>query len=139
MKVDSSDPFAVADHDTVMRKQGYMIGYYGSVKPVDLVTEIKGKLGEYLQQAKGMFVTYYVNEASSMSIFFNKNKGITVIEEIEALCNKNTDTIFDIQYDNSLALDVFEYEVLLSGVNKKKGVELIWVNLEDKLKRSYID
>ena len=118
MKVDSNDPFAVADHDTVMRKQGYMIGYYGSVKPVDLVTDIKGKLGENLQQAKGMFVTYYINEDASLSMFFGKDKGITIMEEIEALCNKNADTIFDIQYDNSLALDVFEYEVLLSGINK---------------------
>ena len=118
MKVDSNDPFAVADHDTVMRKQGYMIGYYGSAKPVDLLTEIKGKLGEYLQQAKGMFVTYYMNEDASLSMFFREGKGMTVIEEIEALCNKNIDTIFDIQYDNSLALDVFEYEVLLSGIKK---------------------
>ena len=126
MKVDSNDPFAVADHDTVMRKQGYMIGYYGSVKPIDLVTEIKGELGEYLQQAKGMFVTYYMNEDASLSMFFGNDKGMTIIEEIEALCNKNTDTIFDIQYDNILALDVFEYEVLLSGIchSKTQGAKI---------------
>jgi hypothetical protein len=40
------------------------------------------------------------------------------MNEIEALCNKNADTIFDIQYDNSLSLDVFEYEVLFSGIGK---------------------
>ena len=42
-----------------------------------------------------------------------------MMDKTEALCNKNADTIFDIQYDNNLALDVFEYEVLLSGIDRK--------------------
>ena len=37
------------------------------------------------------------------------------MDEIEALCNKSADTIFD----NSLLLEVFEYEVLLTGINYK--------------------
>ncbi len=119
MKVDINDPIAVADHDTVMRKKGYTVGYYGCIRPEKLVMEIKDKLGDYLQNAKGMFVTYYVNENSSMSMFLREGKGGDVMEEIEALCNKNTDTIFDIQYDNNLPLEVFEYEVLLSGIDRK--------------------
>lgn len=117
MKVDINDPIAVEDHDTVIRKRGYIIGYYGSVKPKKLVMEIKDKLGDYLQNAEGMFITYYVNENSSMSMFFGEGKGGDIMEEIEALCNKNADTIFDIQYDNDLPLEVFEYEVLLSGID----------------------
>jgi hypothetical protein len=121
MKIDVNNPFEVADHDTIMRKPGYMLGYYGRVEPKKLVMEIKEKLGDYLKKAEGMFVTYYVNENASMSMFFGKGQGINVMDEIEALCNKNTDTIFDIQYDNSLSLDVFEYEVLLSGIGKIGG------------------
>ena len=40
-----------------------------------------------------------------------------IMEKIEAMCNKNADTIFDIQYDNGLPVGVFEYEVLLIGIN----------------------
>ena len=116
MVVDINDPFAMADHDTVMRKKGYIIGYYGSVRPEKLAIEIKEKLGDYLQNAEGMFVTYYVNEDTPLSIFFGDSEGEIIIEEIEALCNQNADTIFDIQHDNSLPFDVFEYEVLLSGI-----------------------
>ncbi len=118
MKVNVNDPYSVADHDTVMRKKGYIVGYYGSTKAENLVMEIKDRLGENLQKAEGMFVTYYVNEDSPLSIFFSEHEGEIIIEEIEALCNKNADTIFDIQHDNSLPLDVLEYEVLLSGIDK---------------------
>jgi hypothetical protein len=118
MTVDMNNPYAVADHDRVMRKQGFIMGYYGSIRADELVREIKEKLVDYLEQAHGMFITYYVHEASSISMFFNEDKGMIIIEEIEALCNKNADTIFDIKYDNNLPLDVFEYEVLLSGIKR---------------------
>ncbi len=68
---------------------------------------------------EGYFVGYYVNENTSLSIFFGESEGEIIIEKIEALCNKDADTIFDIQHDNNLPLDVFEYEVLLSGIDKK--------------------
>ena len=124
MKVDINDPYAVADHDTVMRKKGYIVGYYGSVNADKLVTEIKTNLGKNLQKANGMFVTYYMNENSSLAMFFGDSEGEIIMKEIEALCNKNADTIFEIQYDNSLALDVFEYEILLSGIDQpdKEGI-----------------
>ncbi len=96
MKVDINDPYAVADHDTVMRKKGYIVGYYGCVKAENLVMEIKEKLGENLQKAEGMFVTYYVNEDTPLSIFFGEREGEIIIEEIEELCNQNADTIFNI-------------------------------------------
>jgi len=118
MTVDINDPYAVADHDTVMRKQGFLVGYYGSIKTDKLVVEIKENLSDYLEQAHGMFITYYVNENAPLSRFLVEEKGITLMEEIEALCNKNADTIFDIKYDNSLPLDVFEYEVLLSEIKR---------------------
>ncbi len=54
--------------------------------------------------------------------YLKKVKRIDMMDATEAFCNKNADTIFDIQYDSSLVLDVFEYVVLLSGIDRGKGV-----------------
>ena len=61
MRVDSNNPFAVADHEN------------------------KDKSGEHLQQVKSMFVTYQMNKDTSLSMFFDEDKGMNVIEDIEAI------------------------------------------------------
>ncbi len=53
MKVDINDPYAVADHDTVMRKKGYIVGYYGCVKAENLVMEIKREVGRKPTKSRG--------------------------------------------------------------------------------------
>ena len=52
MKIDMNDPLAVADHDTIMKQEGYFVGYYGSTSIEDVVDDIKGKLGEDLKGQK---------------------------------------------------------------------------------------
>ena len=115
--VDTNDSFAMEYHDTSMRKKGCIVGYYGSVRPEKLVMELKDKLGDDLCKAEGVFITYYMNKNSPMAIV-GETKGEKLMEEIEALCNKNADTMLDILYDNSLPAGAFEYEVLLTGIRK---------------------
>ena len=102
-----------------MRKKGCIVGYYGSVRPEKLVIEIKEKFGDNLYKAESVFITYYMNKNSPMAMF-GEIKGAKLMEEIEALCNKSADTMLDILYDNDLSVGVFEYEVLLTGINYKE-------------------
>ncbi len=81
--------------------------------------QIKDKLGDDLHKSEGMFITYNMNENSPMSML-GETKGGEIMNELEALCNKNADTIFDIQYDDGLPVGVFEYEVLLTGIKNSK-------------------
>ena len=78
--------------------------------------EIKEKLGDTLNKAEGVFITYSMNKSSPMAMLV-EIKGSELMEEIEALCNKDADTILDILYDNDLPVGIFEYEVLLSGID----------------------
>ncbi|NOR56615.1 MAG: hypothetical protein GQ531_10485 [Sulfurovum sp.] len=116
MMINENDLLAVRAYYTIMREKGYFVGYYGSVRQEKLVMEIKEKLGDYLYKAEGVFITFYMNKSSPAAMFVEL-KGEELMEEIEALCNKNADTMLDILYDNSLPLGAFEYEVLLTGIN----------------------
>jgi len=112
MKADKNDILSVVDYDTVMRIKGYFIGYYGSTVVKDVVEEVKGKLGDNIFLAKGLYIAFYTNKD------FPIKEVATVFDGIEALLNKDTCVNFDIIIDNSITKEILEYEVLLSGLNK---------------------
>ena len=41
MKIDRGDMLQEADYNVIMRRQGYIIGYYGVVAKDSMITEIK--------------------------------------------------------------------------------------------------
>ena len=110
MMVDENDLLEVVDYYTIMRQQGYLVGYYGCILAKNVVEEVKGNLGDNILLAKGMYIVFYVNED------FPMNMMSTVFEGLESLANENTCVIFDFIIDNDISDEIMEYEVLLSGI-----------------------
>ncbi len=111
MKIDMNDPLAVADHDTIMKQEGYFVGYYGSASIEDVVDDIKGKLGEDLKRAKGAFVTIYGND------FLDPDRLEEIVSKIEELMDKDANVVFLSEVDDGISAGELRYEVLLSGIN----------------------
>lgn len=108
--VDENDLLEVVNYDTIMRQQGYFVGYYGCTLAKNVVEEVKDKLGDNILVAKGMYIMLYVNGDSPVMIMS------TVLEGLESLVSEDTCVIFDFIIDNNIPDENMEYEVLLSGI-----------------------
>ncbi len=110
MKIDMNDPLAVADHDTIMKQEGYFVGYYGSASIEDVADDIKSKLGEDLKRAKGAFVTIYCDD------FIDSDRLDEIVGKIEELMDKDANIVFLSGVDDGISASELGYEILLSGL-----------------------
>jgi len=115
MMIDENDLLAVADYDTFMRQDGYYVGYHGCSLIKNIVDEFKGKLGDNLSKAKGLFVLFNLNDDIPLTILDK------ILNEIESLIDGDIDIWFETITDNSISVDSMEYMFLLSGVNYAEG------------------
>lgn len=106
------EDLAVANCNTIMRPEGYIVGYFGSTLVRNIIEEVKGKLGDNLLVAKGMHITFYLNEDMSISLLNN------AWIKIEELVNEDTKIVFEFEINNEISDDKIVYEVLLFGFIK---------------------
>ena len=118
MKNGDMDFLEEADYNTVMRREGTIVGYYGRTVFEEVVMEIKEMFSEELHEAKGAYITFYINENTLSYISSNQKSIDNIVKEIEVLINKQADIIFNVQYDNALSLDVLAYMIVFSGIDK---------------------
>jgi cell division GTPase FtsZ len=111
MKIDMYDPLAVADHDTIMKQEGYFAGYYGIASIEDVADDIKSKLGEDLKRSKGAFVTIYSND------FLDSERLDEIMGRIEEMMDRDANIVFLSEVDDGISAGDVGYEVLLSGLN----------------------
>lgn len=119
MLVDKNNPLSVTDHDTVMRVKGYIMGYYGS-SILDLLVllydDIRSKTGDYLQDAKGISITFYCANYCDYEKLSGRLEKI--MGRIKLLVNEDTNIVHSFEIDDRISTGVVEYKVLLSGINK---------------------
>ncbi|BAF73237.1 hypothetical protein [Sulfurovum sp. NBC37-1] len=109
MIADRNDPLSMADYYTIMRKKGYINGYYGSTSIDKVAEEVKVKLGKALLSAQGVSVLLYMNERMQQSDIEN------MWLQIEALIHPGASIMLNTETDNGISGNMVEYEVLLSG------------------------
>ena len=115
MKGDTNISLAKADHNTIMRREGYFVGYYGSSTADELVDDIREKLVDQWCKAKGLSVVFYHCDDD-----ISEDIG-QITDEIESLVSEDTNMVFCSEIDDRVSAGVLEYEVLLSGIEAYKG------------------
>ena len=110
MKGDTNISLAKADHNTIMRRDGYFVGYYGSLTADELVDDIRDKLADQLCKAKGLSVVFYHCDHDISEEIEH------ITNEIESLVSDDTSMVFYGEIDNRISTSVLEYEILLSGI-----------------------
>ncbi len=116
MIVDEIDYFFHEDpYGFIMRIDGYMTGYYGSVK-TDLFTgDLKNKFGNVIEKAKGVSLTFYWSDQSQEVIS-------DLASSIELLLDEDTNFKVSGKKDESVADGFLEYEILLTGMKENSVI-----------------
>jgi len=112
MLVDKDDALDYADYCTMMRKQGYYVGYYGRTTADQFENDIRSKLGNILKKAQTFSIVFYVNANFDISLISS------LYERIEPYFQEDTSSFYNTHFDEKLPDGVFEYEILLSGIEK---------------------
>lgn len=108
----AKEVISVVDSDTIMKQEGYVVGYHGCALIENVIKELQGKLGDNLSIAKGMSIRFYMNKDMLMSILRN------VYDKIESLSKYDIDIVYNIEVNNEIHTDRIEYEILLNGMCK---------------------
>jgi len=98
------------EYDTSVRKEGYFVGYYGSVEIDYFISDVQKKLGDNLKKLKNMSVKYYYSDVVS------EEKIVDVIESIRRLVDEDVSIVVNGKVDDSLTPGIVEYEILLFGL-----------------------
>jgi hypothetical protein len=113
MLVDKSDAIDYADYTVMMRKEGYYAGYYGRTTPDQFENDIEEKLGNTMKEAQAFSIDFYVNDNFDLTMIS------TLYDRIELLFLGRISSFYNTHFDTSIPDDVFEYEILLSGIKGK--------------------
>ncbi|UFH58486.1 hypothetical protein [Sulfurovum mangrovi] len=112
MLIDKNEEEDYADYTFMMRREGYYIGYYGRTTPNQFENEIRKKLGNILNNAQAFSIDFYVNENFDLSLI------TTLYDRIDPLFPRGISGFYNTHFDMSIVDDFFEYEILLSGIEK---------------------
>ena len=110
MIIDEMDYFFHSDpYGYIMRIDGYMIGYYGSIETDLFISDVKSRFGDVIEIAKGVSLTLYFTDQPLKEIGDLK-------ESVELLLDGDASFKFSGRKDEKIADGFLEYEIILTGM-----------------------
>ena len=97
----------------IMRIDGYMTGYYGSVKTDLFDSDVKNRFGNVIEKAKGVSLTFYWSDQSQEVIS-------DLSGSIELLLDEDANFKLSGKKDEKIADGFLEYEIILTGMRDPK-------------------
>jgi len=97
-------------YGSIMRIDGYMIGYYGSIKADLFLTDVKNRFENIIEIAKGVSLTLYWSDQSEDEI--NNFR-----DSIESFLDEDANYHVSGKKDDKIADGFLEYEILLTGMS----------------------
>lgn len=94
----------------LMKYKGYSFGFSGHSS--DFITTLNN-LSSDLKIAQGVFIKFVINENIQSSALEN------VMATIHKFIPKTTTLLFDTDINNNVDTDKFEFQILITGINKK--------------------
>ena len=94
----------------IMRIDGYMTGYYGSIETDLFVTDMKNRFENIIEVAKGVTLTLYWKDQSEDMIS-------NFAEAVELLLDEDANFRIAGIKDDKISDGFLEYEILLTGMN----------------------
>ena len=97
----------------IMRIDGYMTGYYGSIQTDLFESDVKNRFGDMIEQAKGVSLTFYWSDQSREVIS-------DLVYSVELLLDEDANFKFSDKKDEKIADGFLEYEIILTGMKNFK-------------------
>lgn len=98
----------------IMRIDGYMTGYCGSVKTDLFESDIKNRFGDIIEKAKGVSLTFYWSDQSQEVIS-------DLASSVELLLDEDANFKLSGKKDEKIADGFLEYEIILTGMKDSQG------------------
>ena len=117
MIIDEMDYFFHSDpYGYIMRIDGYMIGYYGSIETDLFISDVKARFGNIIETAKGVSLTFYWRDKSHEKIS-------DLVDSVELYLDEDANFKVSGRQDKKVAGGFLEYEIILTGMKDIRGKE----------------
>jgi len=101
----------------IMRIDGYIIGYYGSIEVDHFIDDVKARFEDIIASAKGVSLTLYWKDQSEYMIS-------NFAEAVELLLDEDTNFRIHSIKDEKISDGFLEYEIILTGIaNIRNGID----------------